>query len=345
VNEGLPDYVETRAVRYFDQSPNGSPFADVLRLRPIRVVSADVLQLELPARNDALDWLYQTGLLVPLLLLLAAAFDIRRRRFVESAANDALLMIMAAAFLVIVDSRILREQGYVVVVAPLTAALAARLLAGSPRGSSVGAGVRRWTSAARLALAAGLILVTGVSVVAFTRDTGIYDPAQLARGLPDAFDDLMASPPIDGHQPAEVVLQYERDAWLQGHVDRDDVLLRYLHDCTAEGDRLLVTGSTPFQVGYYANRPLAGGHLFWHDGWRSDTAHERQSLAMLQSQSVPFAISTTERVLEDFKVYPRILDYLMKHYVELEGSEGRLLVDTRRQPVRRYGRLGFPCFR
>ena len=68
--------------------------------------------------------------------------------------------------------------------------------------------------------------------------------------------------------------EYDRQAWAAGRSFRA-VLLRYVHDCTSPGDRVLVTGSTPFQVGYLVERPIAGGHLFWRDGWRRDADRSR----------------------------------------------------------------------
>jgi hypothetical protein len=120
--------------------------------------------------------------------------------------------------------------------------------------------------------------------------------------------------------------------------------VRYLHDCSAPGDHLFVSGQTPYQVGYYANRPVAGGHLYWHDGWRRDPMREAQSLALLKRQSVPFAFSTHNVVLDDVARYPRIHAYLAAHYRPLEGSDGHLLYDTRRAPTGTFGKLGFPCF-
>ena len=116
-------------------------------------------------------------------------------------------------------------------------------------------------------------------------------------------------------------------------------------DCGSPGDRVLVTGLTPFHVGYYVHLPIAGGHLFWHHKWRSDAVHEQQSLALLRRQSVPFVFSTNDPVFEDFKAYPAILAYLREHYIELEGTSGLMLVDRRRMPIRRFGELGLPCFR
>ena len=68
-------------------------------------------------------------------------------------------------------------------------------------------------------------------------------------------------------------------------------------------------------------------------------------LELLQRQSVPFAYSTHDPVLDDLKRYPRIRAFLQMHYVELEGSRGLVLVDARRRPTGVFGPLGFPCFR
>ena len=117
-----------------------------------------------------------------------------------------------------------------------------------------------------------------------------------------------------------------------------------MHDCTRPDDRILVTGSTPYHVHYYVNRSVAGGHVFWHIGWRSDPMREQQLLGLLQRQSTPYAFSTHDPVFADLKRYPRIYEYFQEHYVELEGTRGLLLIDTRRPPTSRFGRLGWPCF-
>lgn len=304
------------------------------------------LRWRLPSRANALSWLEQTALLVPLLLLVSAGIDLLRSwRRTGPIPLDTWRIVLAATFLAVLDARLLREASYVVVVAPLTAALGARLLAGKRRVEQNATPLARYWSAARAAIAAGMLLVTGVTVFAYTRDTNIFVPLALVDNLRPAFAQLLASPPIDGYQPGEPALRYDREAWNSGVGDKGRLMLRYLHDCTRAGDRVLVTGSTPYQVSYYVRRPIAGGHLFWHHRWRADAPHEMQSLALLHRQSVPFAFSTHDPVLEDFKSYPNIREYLVKHYVELEGSGGLLLIDKRRRPSGTFGAVGFPCFR
>jgi hypothetical protein len=263
----------------------------------------------LPGRRNVLLWLQQITLLVPFLLLMSAAWQMWRGwRRSGTIPLDASRLVLAGSFLAVVDAALLKEPSYVVIVTPVSAALSARFLLGP--------------SVVLRALAVGVLLVTTVTATVYARETPLLKPAEYRYSLSGAFERLLAAQPAGG-----------------------DTVFHYLHECTVEGDRLLVTGSTPFDVSYYAQRPIAGGHLAWDHGWRSDPAHEQQSLALLQKQSVPFAVSTGNPVMSEFEQYPRIYEYLKAHYVEVEGSHGTLLVDARRRPSGRFGPMGFPCFR
>ena len=297
------------------------------------------LDSRLPSRDTAQLWLMQISLLVPILVLAAAGLDVVRNRLRRQPVSvDTWRIVFAAVFLAVIESRLFRETSYFVTVAPVTAALAVRLLP------------LPWHTTPRALVhglvATTLLIVTSVAAFAFARDTNIQHPMLLAGHVPEAFTQLLASPAIDGYAPRDEALQFDPAAWSGSDIDdRFRILMRYLHDCTPPGDRILVTGSTPFQVGYYTELAIAGGHVFWRTGWRSDPPHQMQSLALLQHQSVPFAFSTDDPVLEDLGRYPAIRDYLVQHYVALAGSDGRLLLDRRRQPTGKFGALGFPCFR
>jgi hypothetical protein len=292
----------------------------------------------LPTRGNAQTWLELTALLVPLLLLGSAGIGCLASWYrAQPIPVDTYHLVLAAIFLAVIDSRLFREASYVVVVAPLTAALGSRLLVGK-RPTNVWR-VTRW------GLALGMLLLTTMATFAYTRDTYIFQPSLAAESLGPTFEQLLVSPPIDGNLSPEDTLRYDRALWDSRGGDIGRIMLRYVHDCTRAGDRILVTGSTPYHLGYFAERPIAGGHLFWHHRWRSDPASEMKSLALLEKQSVPFAISTHDPILEDLKRYPNIREYFVKHYVELEGSSGLLLIDSRRQPTGTFGVLGFPCFK
>ena len=343
-HEGLREYVESRSSLWAAGLPYSNPYASLLRLH----VS---LEWTLPARPEALMWLQQIALLVPVLLLIGAGLDaLRRRRPDERVPLDTYVIVVAAALLAVVDWRLFREPGYVVAVAPITAALGARLLVGSSRRSRAAADgavtwMQRVRATIRLAVAVAMLSVTAVASFVCARDSGILAPWRLATEVPDAFTELLASPPIDGFAPLDDIARLDRSTWNDQQVHAVRVMMRYLHACTAPGDRVLVTGQTPFAVPYYVERSIAGGHLYWHTRWRDDPVHEQQSLAMLQRQSVPFAYSTHDPVLNDLRQYPRIHEYLLTHYEALEGSDGLLLVDKRRQPTGTFWDLGFPCFR
>jgi hypothetical protein len=330
-SEGLPEYIQARLERYGVGSPYTNPYGSLLATDPIHTLTT-------AASRDGMMWLQQVGLLVPLLVLVVAAVDaLRSRRRGELASLETCTVTVAAAFVALIGWRQFREPAYVTGVVPLTAALSAHLLARSVGGRNI------WNVVTGV-VAVGLLIVTAVATYAAVRDTEIFTPRALAAEVPDVFAQMMTSPPIDAFAPPQEIARFDRSNWNEEEVHLVEVLMRYVHDCTAEGDRVLVTGQTPFQVGYYLERPIAGGHLFWHEKWRSDPRREMQSLELLQRQSVPFAYSTHDPVFNDFAPYPRIREYLKQYYVELEGSRGLVLIDTRRQPTGTFGTLGFPCF-
>lgn len=280
------------------------------------------LRARLPSRDDILLWLEQVTLLVPLMILVWAAVDavggVARAGTVSA---DSWRMILVSAFLIVIDYALLRERSYFVIVAPLTMAIGARFLAAHPEGTRGALGAR--LGYARRVTALVLLLLTTYAAGVWARLTPMFNPSGLPARLKDAGVALVSSPPAT-HEP------------------------RYLHlrACTSPGDHILITGLTPFDISYYAERPVAGGHLYWHSRWGADPASEQRSLALLRRQSVPFAVSVTpDRVLEDLEAYPRVHDYIAANYREVEGSNGMLLVDTRRRPTGTYGDSALPCFR
>jgi hypothetical protein len=280
------------------RDPNGFPW-DRLREARSRV----------PSQANVGDWLLQVALIVPLALLAGGGWGLWRRHSRSSDRLDSWRMVVAGAFLAVVNGALFREPGYVVVTAPLLAALSARFVAAAPVPAR--------------ALAIAVLLVTTVAAVVWARRTPIFLPSELPAFMASASARLFASP------PAAAERRY-----------------RYLYECTGAGDRVLITGATPALVSYYAGRPMAGGHSYWHHGWLSTPAAEARSLALLERQSVPFAVSTHVPVMDDFASYPRIREYLAQHYTALEGTNGTILVDARRRPTGRpFGPLGYPCFK
>jgi hypothetical protein len=265
---------------------------------------------KLPVRENVIVWVQQMALLVPLALIVCGAWNRWfNRSQPDQGGSEPRLLLLAGGFLLVVDVALLRQASYVVMVMPLTAALAARFLTSR--------------SIAVRILVGALTVVTMIATLFWMRGGPLYQsPSDLARSVRGAFAQLVAMPPDNGN-----------------------LSFRYLRECTASGDHVLVVGGTPLDVSYYAHRPIAGGQINWHYGWRSDPAHEAESLALLQRQSVPIALSTEDPVLENFKSYPRIRAYLAKYYAPVDGTDGFMMVDTRRRPTGTFGPAGFPCFR
>jgi hypothetical protein len=295
-------------------------------------------QSRFPSISNAELWLMQIAFIVPAALLASRLIHVVRLSATATPGPNTYPIIVASILVLLAESRLFREASYVVSMTPVVAAFAAPLLRPPPREAPLIRGV--W-----LAVAVPLFALTLYAIASWIRDTDIFHPAQIRESLGSTFQRMVMSPPIDGYEAEARAVDLTRAEWNAGSIDRGAVLIRYMFDCGSPGDRVLVTGVTPFHIGYYAHLPIAGGHLFWHHKWRSDPVQELQSLALLRRQSVPFVFSTNDPVFEDFKAYPAILAYLHANYVELEGSSGLMLVDRRRMPVRRFGELGLPCFR
>jgi hypothetical protein len=265
---------------------------------------------KLPVRENVIVWVQQMAMLAPIALILSGGWQMWRSwRRSDIAPGDARRMMLAGGFLLFVDLTLLRQASYVVVAAPVTAALSARFLASRTVVTRVFV-----TTLAVLTVVAALFWIRGGPLYA--------SPSDLARSVRGTFAQLVATPP-----------------------DKGNLRFRYLRECTAPGDHVLVAGGTPLDVSYYAQRPIAGGQINWHYGWRSDPVHEAQSLALLDTQSVPIAFSTDEPVLDNFKRYPHINAHLAKYYAKVEGTDGFMMVDTRRRPTGTFGPMKFPCFR
>jgi hypothetical protein len=306
------------------------------------VVRLEALNSWLPAKEPARIWMAQISTVIPFLLIGSAGISlVRSRREGTAPPLQALRLLLAGAVLVLVDAKLFREASYAHLVAPLTAAMGAHFLR-VPRPSSLAG----WT---RLGLACVVAGFTAVSAFRCMDARDLLSQNNLER-VPEVFAGMLLSPPIDflvtRAQADQAMGENSRERWNRGDVGAwPEVLLRYMHDCTASGDRVLVSGQTPFQMGYLIERPIAGGHLFWHFRWRSDPGQEAELLALLERQSVPFAFSTHDPVLGDLAAYPRLHQYFEANYRVVPGSREQMLVDARRAPTGTFGPYEFPCFK
>jgi hypothetical protein len=354
-SEGFFEYLVSRASLSAEASPNGSPFHMLLSMNPIRAVEADSKQPPIigpwrwPADFEAFMWLVQATLLVPLVLLVSSGVAVARSRWRQRPlAEGTFHAILASTVLLVIDHRIIREPAYFMLMTPLTAALAARLLTAgaAPHHESeltVSPRARAWRLIHRT-VALLMLLVTAMSVVTLQRSDWTRNITK--ERVLKSFSRLTIRPPIDGHVGSYLGRPFTEADWRDATPeDRRGLRLRYLYECSLPSDRVLITGSTPFDVPYFLNRRIAGGHLFWHMAWRSDPVREAQSLALLQRQSAPFVYAATDTIAGELSPYPNIRRYVERTYFEPEGGEGRLLVDRRRPPVSYFGPLRWPCFR
>jgi hypothetical protein len=341
-SEGVIEYVRTRYQLYSGDAVI-NPFRWLRTVRPSQLIRS-ALDPGASAQEHARDWLAQVSLVVPVALLLSVGIGLARhvlRRVPPPLEYRAALL--AAVFLTVVDYRLFREPGYAQVVAPLTAALAAVWLRW---GSALPTGLPPtvlhsavWR--ARWLAAVAVLVLTTAAVALEIRNVALVNVAETLEDAPRTLTKLRASPPIEAFMPATQVNGLRR---ARGDTLPLMVLARYVYDCTRDGDRVLISGSTPFDIGYLVERPIAGGHIYWHRGWRADRRHEDESLAMLQRQSVPFLIATTDPVLKDLEQYPRIYEFVRSRYTEVEGSGGALLVERARGATGKW-ELGLPCFK
>jgi hypothetical protein len=300
-SEGLLGYTRARAELYQGAHPI---YASLVRLDAL----TDLLRWRVPSRELVAEWLQRMTLLVPIGLMASAlATLVRARRRVEPIPDRVWKGLFAGLFLAALDEALIRQATYVVVVAPVSAALASVFLVSRLRTVRVLTGVFAVVST----VLAGLAIVR----------SPLLHPLGYGEEMTKAFRRLTDSPPF-----------------------YPGIEFDYVRRCTRPTDHLLVTGNNPLHVSYFAQRPIAGGQINWRRGWMSDTGHEQRSFELLQRQSVPIVVSRDVPAMDTFAAYPTISAYLRQHYREIDGTGGQLLVDGRRTPTSRFGPAGYPCF-
>jgi hypothetical protein len=355
-SEGLLAYVEARSYIKTAWSVQRSVFSPLLEINPLRALTPDpavaadaepyerLLAAWLPARGHAAEWLYGMTILVAIATaatgVLSVLGQVLRRRGRQPEGD---YLLLAGGLLLLMAYELFREQSYFLMTTAIVAACGARFLrAPAPETQ----GVRRWGAHGRRAVATALLLITVATTLGYARESNLPHLVYLAERQPQNWARLTVYPPIDGlitRAEAAAVTPVQWEALDAGR--RSEVMLRYVFECVAATDHVLVSGPTPYQIGYYVQRPVAGGHVYWHDGWRSDPVREAESLALLRRQSVPFAFSTDSAMLDDLKRYPRIHGHIAARYRPIPGTGERVLIDAQRPPVRRFGHMQLPCFR
>ena len=125
--------------------------------------------------------------------------------------------------------------------------------------------------------------------------------------------------------------------------------IKYVTRCTTRQDRLLMTVLYP-EVYVMADRGFAGGHQEYRPGFYTNDADQRQMMARLERQSVPFVIMVNDQAAALRTQMPRLDAFVTAHYhplvfIPVQDTSGvDVFVDSRREVVRRDPETGWPCF-
>jgi hypothetical protein len=124
-------------------------------------------------------------------------------------------------------------------------------------------------------------------------------------------------------------------------------LARYVFECTAPTDRVLVPGFEP-QVFFYSERGFAGGRSFLVAHWQDSEADQQRVIERLTRQRVPVVLGRDDAGFETR--FPLVYEHLRRHYAKAPIHSPAMpglwvMVDSRITPARTYEPLGLPCFR
>jgi len=193
------------------------------------------------------------------------------------------------------------------------------------------------TRAAVMVVLLGLILATsrvGDAVNSFERTALSEGPAAIAQRVRDVTQDARTYP-------------WARQ-WPAGSGWR---VARYVRDCTASTDRLLVTWNKP-EMYVWAQRPFASGETLLVPALRPAAMFADRALTRLQGQSVPIVLVQPSSYEEDFlRVYPAIAAFIDTRYTRVGhfGNDARDDVDVYvlkdRAPTGVDPEFQWPCFR
>ena len=287
--------------------------------------------------QNALAWFYYLTLLVPVVALARVGADWRSGRV---ARPEAAVIAAAAIVCCIISHTLVREHPHVRLadVAAPTFVLAAWLA--RRRDDSVGPHV-----GARLKRAGifTLFLVTFSSVWSYGRTSTLLARSGIPGGPAGVWEQLGAVNrrlhlrPIDDWAP-------------QGSTGLRTVT-RYVLDCTAPSDRVLVTWFAP-DVFFYAERGFAGGQVYLHAPWHASVTDQRLTLDRMKQQSVPIILGRRNEQEEFRQEFPLIYDYVRTRYrLAAESTFGGeppsllVFVDTQLEPDSVHSDLGLPCYR
>lgn len=292
--------------------------------------------------RNAIAWLYDLSIAIPLLALLALIGS-PRARGLDVRQTRALIASLAVLALIL-DRFFLRNNfgarfgDLGAPIAILAAWLPWRLGSWGPPSGGPGALWRRavaWTLALVVLVPTMQALGTTGSVSHELDTTGLSDSVKkVGRRLAAVATDLGALPPRDVAPP-----------------DAEPNAVEYVRTCTAPTDRVLVVADAP-EILALAGRAFAGGQPTFRPGFYTLESDQRLTLDRLRRESVPVVLLDDERSYSSHFVpqFQLIHEYVMAFYDragELPAPAGPpVQVLTRRghHAVHRYRTTDLPCF-
>jgi hypothetical protein len=285
--------------------------------------------------GNALAWSYYVALLVPVAALLTFALLVLRRRIehAEMAVAGMTILLCLVIVQTIVrgspDSRLADVAGPLCI---LGAWLVGRWLyavqdGGWRRRAGVAAALAFWTMT--------IWSVGAGTALARLEPSGFLNgPAAMADQW-SVMSGRLRERPIDRLKPAD---------------PRLDGVTRYVFDCTAEDDRVLVGWFQP-DVYFVSERGFAGGQVQFHPGWDSRPEDQQLTVERLKRQRVPIAILSQQTEAGFNRHFPLVRAYLDANYRQVTPAIAReidnykIFVDRRLTPRHQYEPLGLPCYR
>jgi hypothetical protein len=348
LNGGIPFYVRSML-----DTARGEYTRTVGAFPSFHLTWSGLLPWPVPAPPRELDpnvtaWnYYVTVAMAPLTLLVLAGDWLRRRGAAAQPEwrgmdHEASKLACAAVLGALMHVYLLRAKSDSAIadVSALTAVLGAWLLArGVAAGWNGGRRIlgleprRSWVGAC--AGLAGMVVAVGVyAVTARTlRDGPVGDGARaFARTL--AAGDNPLSGRLESLRRMTAPYDYEG--------------ARYLFECTAETDRVLITSGYRPELYYAAGRGFAAGRVYYLSSLAPAPEFKAFSLNRLRAERVPIALMNPEDH-EFMEVFPGLDQHLQQHYraagqVEFWSGRFDVLVDARIPPSGTWAE-GLPCYR
>jgi len=137
--------------------------------------------------------------------------------------------------------------------------------------------------------------------------------------------------------------------WTVKPRDGSMAIARYLAECTAPDDRVLVAINAD-EIPYFATRRFAGGQGSFYSNLLKSDDDQRLVLQRLAEQSVPVVVSHPNYHDEFAVNYPLVAQHIAAGYRDVgvidydEKPVLRVFVESARTPIRVDPVLGYPCF-